>query len=76
MPGTFTQTKDFLIKEQSNFCPYVNADRMKAVQVLLVTLLAALVVRAQSFYEGQCPVPPVQQDFDIVKVRTAFPSHR
>ncbi|KAL2097196.1 hypothetical protein ACEWY4_006403 [Coilia grayii] len=40
---------------------------MQAAQVLLLTLLPALAVRAQSIHAGQCPEPPVQQDFDVAR---------
>ncbi|XP_076149244.1 apolipoprotein D-like [Alosa pseudoharengus] len=40
---------------------------MQAVRVLLLTLCVTLGVGAQSLWEGRCPVPPVQQDFNIAQ---------
>lgn len=39
------------------------------VKVLLVLLLTAAAADAQSFHLGSCPQPPVQEDFNITKVR-------
>ncbi|KAJ8279267.1 hypothetical protein COCON_G00063330 [Conger conger] len=40
---------------------------MQTFHVLFLTLGYFLVVNAQSFHLGRCPIPPVQQNFDIAK---------
>ncbi|KAG9340082.1 hypothetical protein JZ751_022002 [Albula glossodonta] len=40
---------------------------MQVLHALLLTLGSFLAVNAQSLHMGRCPVPPVQQNFDVAK---------
>ncbi|XP_034562717.1 apolipoprotein D-like isoform X2 [Notolabrus celidotus] len=41
--------------------------KMKEYKVLFVLLLSALRADSQSFHQGNCPKPPVQEDFNVTK---------
>lgn len=48
---------------------------MRGMLALLAALLGLLgLVEGQTFHMGQCPNPPVQEDFDPSKVRGGLPS--
>uniref|UniRef100_A0A667XH51 Apolipoprotein D n=1 Tax=Myripristis murdjan TaxID=586833 RepID=A0A667XH51_9TELE len=42
-------------------------DKMKAVQVISLTLLCVVAASAQVFVPGKCPKPAVQENFDVTR---------
>lgn len=45
-------------------------DKMKAIQVISLTLLAVLTASAQDLKLGKCPEPAVEAKFDVTRVNT------
>lgn len=51
------------------FCS-LQVPKMKAMQVISLTLLSVLAASAQVFKFGKCPKPAVQANFDATRVST------
>uniref|UniRef100_A0A8C7TZV7 Apolipoprotein D n=1 Tax=Oncorhynchus mykiss TaxID=8022 RepID=A0A8C7TZV7_ONCMY len=41
---------------------------MQPLQVLCVVLVTSSVAHAQTVHLGRCPTPPIQQDFNVIKI--------